>query len=730
MLIDQTRRGLENGIKSTDCTHPSPLSLCCCPPFFGRVLMIFRILVAWLAFVFFCLPSQDADAGISPENVIVVVNGDSNVSRTVANHYVAAREIPLANVLVLKDIPEDLTIELEVFRDRILKPVLAGIQARGLTATARVIAYSADFPTSVKVTEHKKQIENEAVKKYQSATASITGMTYFYQFVLADKPEYLTFGSNLYARGPFKRYFVNPFRGEDKELFDDAQSKADNEDFAESAKLWQQLFEKHTLQSALAIRAAEASSQADDKQQALQMLAKAIKAGWTSRRYLEQSESLQGLLDQQAIAKILPLLDNSPIAWQPPIALTSATGWSASGERVPANAGGVRYLFSCMLAVVHARGSSLQSAVQNLERTAECDRRFPVGTFDFTMGGDVRAKTRLPILADALLYLNETGFQTRTFKSLLPEKGDAQSLGVMLGSASVNPDAGRMNLANGAIVDNLTSFGGVFGRDGQTKLTRFLDAGAAISSGTVAEPYALQPKFATPMLWAYYARGVSAIEAYYLTVASPYQLLIVGDPMAQPFAKSVGKLVQIQFDQTAGNKINVNVKSLGLNTPTVIVQRIEYSINGRLLKVSPPLNNVTVNLPDDLSGAFEFRTTLVGFDCSEPRVSFSQWLDSNGKLPSPVATITQPRSGVTQAGDDGSLAGKLKVLVKAPGADSLAIQAFGQEIASQNGDEVTFVIDTKALGAGPLVIQPVASFGEKKVPGIPVTDQGVASSAK
>ena len=162
----------------------------------------------------------------------------------------------------------------------------------------------------------------------------------------------------------------------------------------------------------------------------------------------------------------------------------------------------------------------------------------------------------------------------------------------------------------------------------------------------------------------------------------------------------------------------------------MIVQRIEYSINGRLLKVSPALNKVTVNLPDDLSGAFEFRTTLVGFDCSEPRVSFSQWLDSKGKLPSPVATIAQPRSGVTQSGDDGSLAGQLKVHVKAPGADSLEIQAFGQVIASKNGDEVTFEVDSQALGAGPLMIQPVATFGEKKVPGIPVTDQGLESPSK
>ena len=42
-----------------------------------------------------------------------------------------------------------------------------------------------------------------------------------------------------------------------------------------------------------------------------------------------------------------------------------------------------------------------------------------------------------------------------------------------------------------------------------------------MSSGTVAEPYALQFKFPLPMMYGYYAKGVSAIEAFYLSVTSP-----------------------------------------------------------------------------------------------------------------------------------------------------------------------------------------------------------------
>ena len=36
-------------------------------------------------------------------------------------------------------------------------------------------------------------------------------------------------------------------------------------------------------------------------------------------------------------------------------------------------------------------------------------------------------------------------------------------------------------------------------------------------------------------LFAYYAAGMSLAESFYLAVESPYQLLIVGDPLCRPY---------------------------------------------------------------------------------------------------------------------------------------------------------------------------------------------------
>ncbi|GBE45154.1 hypothetical protein BMS3Bbin11_00234 [bacterium BMS3Bbin11] len=88
----------------------------------------------------------------------------------------------------------------------------------------------------------------------------------------------------------------------------------------------------------------------------------------------------------------------------------------------------------------------------------------------------------------------------------------------------------------GAIADSFTSYGGDFDKIQQTKLTEFLRQGAAGSSGAVTEPYNFPQKFPLPLMHYYYAMGSSLAEAWYQAVASPYQTILVGDPLAQPFA--------------------------------------------------------------------------------------------------------------------------------------------------------------------------------------------------
>ena len=90
----------------------------------------------------------------------------------------------------------------------------------------------------------------------------------------------------------------------------------------------------------------------------------------------------------------------------------------------------------------------------------------------------------------------------------------------------------------GAIADSLTSYGGtLYENDGQTTLLAFMNAGAGGSYGTVFEPCNWLQKFPSPQDYFYQARGFSLAECYYMSLANPYQGLIVGEPLAAPFSR-------------------------------------------------------------------------------------------------------------------------------------------------------------------------------------------------
>ena len=655
----------------------------------------------------FCvaLASGKAIAGLSAENVIVVVNGGSYNSRTLANQYVRLRNIPSSNVIVLDGIPANLKISLDGFRNSILKPVLKQIQSRGLAGQARVIAYSADFPTTVDIEPHTKKLTDPTLKKLQKSRASINGATYFYQFILRDNHQYLNLASNTYCRGPFNRHFAVPFsKPEQRSDFFKAERLFDSEEYIDASEIYERLFLAAPNVAPLALRAAEARMKSGDADAAKSWIVKAVAAGWTSKKWFADNPTLAPLIDQPPISSLAGRLTDHPTDMQEPIGFSSQVAWSANGYPTRDRSNGIVYMMSCMLGVVHHNGSDINQATEVLRRAAGSDFTNPKGEFWFAVSKDVRTKTRLLQQEPAKNWLKYLGHKSESPFNKSPKQKGTLS-GLMLGTPKITIGKRKWNFVPGALADNLTSQGAYYGNTKQSKLNVLLHAGAAMSSGTVTEPYAIAAKFPLPMMYAYYATGTTAIEAFYLSIASPYQLLIVGDPLAQPFAKPPLDKIEMERRANVDSGITIDLTRQAITTgkKNAQVGGVELYLNGRLAKRLPALEKMSINLADKLVGANEIRAILIGNSLLQVRKSTVRWVDrAEPKFP----TVTWDGASSTAT-------------LQCDPADSIELLHHQEVIGSVSGSRGEIKIDAKKYGGGPLRIRPVAILGEQRIAGRP-----------
>lgn len=83
-----------------------------------------------------------------PENVLVVVNQSSPVSKQIGDYYQQKRNIPAANVCSIKTKPDE-QIERATFQQEVAKPISACLQNRGLTEKILYIVTTMGVPLSI-----------------------------------------------------------------------------------------------------------------------------------------------------------------------------------------------------------------------------------------------------------------------------------------------------------------------------------------------------------------------------------------------------------------------------------------------------------------------------------------------------------------------------------------------------------------------------------------------------
>jgi len=375
-------------------------------------------------------------------------------------------------------------------------------------------------------------------------------------------------------------------------------------------------------------------------------------------------------------------------------------GWNLGGG--VSEAGGDHYLLSTMLGVTSGRGNTVEEVLAYLERSAAADGTHPEGTIYYVQNGDVRSRARHDRYPAAIEALEKLGVKAEVINAQIPQnKNDVA--GAMLGVALIDWKSTNCTILPGAICEHFTSLGGILRRKAdQTPLSEFLRYGAAGASGTVTEPYAMEVKFPLAWLHVHYARGCSLAEAFYQSVVCPFQLLIVGDPLCQPWAN-------IPEVDVPGLSSGATVRGNVAIAPTATVKgdapadRWEFFVDGLRQshsRIGEELEWDTAAWPD---GWHEVRVVATVASSIETQ---GRWIakvriDNHGR---DITLAIDPSSRLESDAD-------LSLRVTAPGAIGSAVYHDTQMLGRVSGEEGHVNVTAGTLGWGPVTLRAIAIGG-------------------
>jgi hypothetical protein len=380
-------------------------------------------------------------------------------------------------------------------------------------------------------------------------------------------------------------------------------------------------------------------------------------------------------------------------------AFQAGLGWGPNFQ--PAEDGrGLKYVLSTMLSVTGGRGLSVREATRNLRRSAAADGTNPAGTIYFMENSDVRSRTRMWARSRAADAINALGLPVgaEILSGILPEDREDVA-GLMTGAAKFNWPASRSKILPGAICEHLTSWGGVLAPHGShTAMTDFLRYGAAGSSGTVTEPFAIQAKFPNAFSQLHYVRGCSLAEAFYQSLQGPYQILVVGDPLCQPWAKIPEvALTGIEEGQTLSKTVNLEFSS------DMAIAQWRIFIDGVLMNTQTEAA-LQADLTKLSDGYHELRVVAVADTpiASQGRAVVGFFLDNSGHRLE--VDLPQDRSICWDE--------PLEVSARMEGARRIELRNHFEVLGVIEGAEGTATLDLRRAGLGPVKICPVGILAE------------------
>jgi len=172
-----------------------------------------------------------------------------------------------------------------------------------------------------------------------------------------------------------------------------------------------------------------------------------------------------------------------------------------------------------------------------IDRSVQADGGLPTGIVYLVHTPDFNRNKRWVAYEEAARFVEFAGSPVRVVITSAWEVAHVDHvIGYMLGRFAPKK-TDTIDFLAGALADHFTSWGGyLYDSSWQMSVLDWISNGCVGSCGTVVEPCSYRQKFAEPQLFDWYARGYTMGESYFLSIANPYQTLVVGDPLCAPYA--------------------------------------------------------------------------------------------------------------------------------------------------------------------------------------------------
>lgn len=373
-------------------------------------------------------------------------------------------------------------------------------------------------------------------------------------------------------------------------------------------------------------------------------------------------------------------------------ACRSSYRWSLGGRR--AGQEGLPYMLSAMLGVNTVPGNTVEEIAWYLNRSATADGTSPSGTIYFAVNNTIRSKVRDQGFSEAVRQLLLSGVNAEIVKGFFP-RFKQNVAGVTCGHSLVNPAGSQCRFLPGAFMDNLTSSGAQFlPEKTQTLISEFLRMGAAGACGTVVEPRAISQKFPNNTLHVHYAHGCSLAESFYQSVAGPYQQLLLGDPLCQPWARIPAVTVS-GFTDGAIVKDSVEIIP-SATTKEATIASFQLFVDGVAGPKCTPGERLPLDTTKLADGHHELRVVAID---NTPMETQGRWIGS--------VIVKNGTDAVQLTVEDASLAsGADKLVVSAAATNQVPVKILcnGSELGKTVAGERTVTIDKGKTGSGPITL--------------------------